>query len=234
MKVALVTGGSRGIGAATVKKFALNGFTVIANYNNSVSNAEKLKRELLEAGCDVHLFKANVSNCSEVSAMFDFVRKYFKHLDVLVNNAGVSLYSLCQDVSENQFDFVMDVNAKGTFFCCQEAIKLFLHQRCGAIVNVSSIWGIKGASCESVYSMSKHAILGLTKSLACELSDSSIKVNCVCPPIVITDMCRNFTQEDVENFCTENEVSVYSVEQVANDIYRLALSDDTGIILQEK
>ena len=234
MKIALVTGGSRGIGAAIVKKFATEGYTVILNYNKSEGCAQELQRQLASAGCDVHLARADISRCEEVSSMFQFIRKYFKHLDVLVNNAGVCNYSLCQDVSENDYEKVMDVNAKGTFFCCQQAAKMFVNQGYGGIVNVSSIWGLFGSACESVYSMSKHAVVGLTKSLAKELRDSNVRVNCVCPPIVLTDMCSDFSQEEVQEFCNENDVNVFTAEQVADDVFGLAISNDTGIILQER
>lgn len=234
MKIALVTGGSRGIGAAIVKKFVNEGYTVILNYNKSEHCAQELKRQLVGAGCDVHLFQADVSRCEEVLAMFQFVSKYFKHLDVLVNNAGVSNYLMCQDVSENDYDKVMDVNAKGTFFCCQQAVQMFVNQGYGSIVNVSSIWGLEGSACESVYTMSKHAVVGLTKSLAKELRESGVSVNCVCPPIVMTDMCSGFSEQEVQEFCAENFVKVFSAEQVADDVFNLATSTETGIILRER
>lgn len=233
MKIALITGGSRGIGAATAQKFAKENYTVVLNYHKSATEAEKLCKDLSSAGCDVHPFRADVADCNQVFDMFTFVQKYFKHLDVLVNNAGVALYKQCQDVSEEDFDTVMDINAKGAFFCCREAVKMFLKQGYGSIVNVSSLWGIKGASCESVYSMSKHAILGLTKSLAEELRPSNIRVNCVCPTIVQTDMCAHLSQQDVRDFCAENAVEAYSAEQVAKDIFNLAESDKTAFVLQE-
>lgn len=234
MKVVLITGGSRGIGAATAKEFAKNGYTVVINWCSSESAAESLKEELLRCGCDAHLYRADVSNAAEVKEMFVWIERYFKRLDILVNNAGVALSALCQDVSESDFDRVMGVNAKGAFLCCQKVIPLFLKQGGGAIVNVSSIWGVNGASCESVYSMSKHALVGLTKSLSEELSYCGVRVNCVCPPIVLTDMCAALSQDDIDNFCRENKVSVFSAEAVARDILRLATGNDSGVILQER
>ncbi len=234
MKVALITGASRGIGAATARAFAAENYTVLINWHNSESAALGLKEELLRCGCNAHLYRADVSNAAEVAEMFAWIEHYFKHLDVLVNNAGVALSALCQDVSESDFDRVMDVNAKGAFLCCQRAIPLFLKQGGGSIINVSSIWGVRGASCESVYSMSKHALVGLTKSLAEELSYSGVRVNCVCPPMVLTDMCANFTQNDIDEFCRDNKVSVFTAEAVAQDILRLATGKDSGVILQER
>ena len=191
MKVALVTGGARGIGAETVKKLAKEKYTVILNYRHSKQQAVELQRELIAAGGDIHLYCAYVSDVKQVSEMFAWVNKYFKKLDVLVNNAGVALTKQLQDVTESDYDTVMSTNAKAVFFCCQQALPLLKKSERGAIVNVSSIWGTKGASCESAYSMSKFAVVGLTKSLAEELQPAKITVNCVCPPIVLTDMSKH-------------------------------------------
>lgn len=233
MKICLVTGGSRGIGASTVKKFACEGYSVILNYNKSAAEAKALCADLNAKGCDVRLFRADVADCEQASAMFRYVESTFKRLDVLVNNAGVALYGQCQDVSEADFDRVMSVNAKGAFFCSAAAVKLFLSRGRGSIVNVSSIWGLRGASCESVYSMSKHALVGLTKSLSDELEFSDIAVNCVCPPIVTTQMCGELSPEDIEEFCRTNGKRVFTPEQVAEDIFRLATCGNSGIVLEE-
>lgn len=234
MKVALITGGSRGIGAAIVKKFAEMQYTVILNYCSSLQDAQNLRGQLLDAGCDVHLYKADVSNSNEVSAMFEWIKKYFKKLDVLINNAGVALTKQIQDVTESEFDKVTNVNAKGSFLCCQQALPLLKASGSGAIVNVSSIWGIEGASCESVYAMSKFAIVGLTKSLAEELKFTGITVNCICPPIVYTDMTRHLSAQDVQSFCNLRNLRAYTPDEVANDIYTLATCDVTGKVIIER
>lgn len=234
MKIALITGGSRGIGAATVKKFAQEQYTVILNYNKSKDQAETLQRELVASGCDVHLYQADVSDIQQVAEMFAWISKYFKKLDVLINNAGVALTRQLQDVTVAQFDSVMNTNARGSFFCCQQALPLLAKSDSGSIVNVSSIWGIEGASCESVYSMSKFAIVGLTKSLAEELQPLGITVNCVCPPIVLTDMSRNLTEQDVSSFCEQHNTRAYTPIQVADDIFALSTSRATGKVLVDK
>ena len=234
MKIALVTGGARGIGAETVKKFAKEGYTVIINYNRSKQQAMELQRELVASGCDAHLYCADVSDVGQVSEMFSWISKYFKKLDVLINNAGIALTKQLQDVTVDEFDSVMDTNAKSAFFCCQHALPLLQRSERASIVNVSSIWGTQGASCESVYSMSKFAIVGLTKSLAEELQPSNITVNCVCPPIVLTDMSKHLTKQDVDEFCAERNVKAYSPSEVACDIYTLAESGKTGIIFMEE
>ena len=234
MKIALVTGGARGIGAETVKKFAREQYTVIVNYHTSKEQAEQLQRELVAGGADIHLYCADVSDVQQLSEMFSWIAKYFKKLDVLVNNAGVALTKQLQDVTVEQFDCVMNTNAKSAFFCCQQALPLLKKSERGAIVNVSSIWGVQGASCESVYSMSKFAMVGLTKSLAEELQPSNITVNCVCPPIVLTDMCKHLTASDIEEFCAQHKVRAYSASQVAQDIFSLSQSGKTANILMEK
>ena len=232
MKVALVTGGSRGIGAETVKYFARNGYTVILNYHRSMQEANDLKRQMEQEGCGVHLYKANVADPVQVMAMFYFVKHYFKRLDVLVNNAGISLSAMCRDVTIDDYDAVMNTNARGTFFCAKHALPIMTSG--ASIVNVSSIWGLQGASCESVYSMSKFAVVGLTKSLALELQHMGISVNCICPPIVATDMCADLTAQDIAEFTERTGTTVYTPSQVAEQIFKLATSGETGQILQLK
>ena len=231
MKIALITGGSRGIGAECVKKFANEHYTVILNYNKSKAQAAELQHQLVSQGCDVHLYQADVSNQTQVVEMFAWVQKYFKHIDVLVNNAGVWCGGLIQDVSIDDYNFVMDTNAKGTFLCCKHALDLLRNGTNPAIVNMSSIWGLQGASCESVYAMSKFAVVGLTKSLAEEL-DGMVNVNCICPPIVLTEMCSGFTQEEKQAFCTEHNTKCYQPSEVADQIFQLATCAQSGIVLK--
>ena len=234
MKTALITGGSRGIGAATVTKFATEGYTVILNYRTSANQAEQLRRQLVQSGCDVHCYQADVADPTQVAEMFAWVAQYFKKLDVLVNNAGVALSQQLQDVTARQYDLVMNTNAKAAFFCCQQALPLLRKSDNAAIVNVSSIWGIEGASCESVYSMSKFAMVGLTKSLAEELNSAGVRVNCVCPPIVLTEMTSHLSKEAIAAFCQARKVRLYTPSEVANDVFALATGTDTGKILLER
>ena len=198
MKVALVTGGSRGIGAETVKYFARNGYTVILNYHRSMQEANDLKRQMEQEGCGVHLYKANVADPVQVMAMFYFVKHYFKRLDVLVNNAGISLIKQIQDISYEEYGRVMSVNMGGAFLCSREAAKGMIDKQSGLIVNISSVWGEVGGSCESVYSASKAALLGFTKALAKELGWSGVRVNSVSPGVIDTPMNAHFSAEDMQ------------------------------------
>lgn len=233
-KIALITGASRGIGAATARHFAQQGYTVIINYNNSADKAKALQTELLQCGYDVHLYKADVSSEQQAKEMFEYVAKYFKHLDVLINNAGVWRGGLVQDVSLDDYNTVMDTNARGAFLCCRHAMPLLLKGENPSVVNVSSIWGLYGASCESIYSMSKHAVIGLTASLAKEWKASGIRVNCLCPPMVQTDMCAGYSQLEIDDFCKQTGTNVYTADQVAKHIYQLAIDNNSGIVKELK
>ena len=231
MKTVLITGASRGIGAETVRAFAEKGYTVIANYNKSHDKAVALRDEMVSRGLDVHIFQADVSDSSQVEKMFCHIKRFYKKLDVVVNNAGVALYRQIQDTTDSQFERVMGVNCKGAFLVSREATKLFLERMQGSIVNISSVWGIRGASCESVYSMSKFAIVGLTLSLHEELNDCGINVNCVCPPIVETEMTANLSIEDKEEFSKKFGVPILDAVSVAQKILEVAESDESGNIV---
>lgn len=229
MKTVLVTGGSCGIGAQIARQFATQGYTVIINYNKSIDKAQQLKDSLVACGWDAHLVQADVSNVQSVQNMADFVKKYFKKLDVLVNNAGVSLNAMLQDTTIEQYDAVMDTNAKGAFVTTKYCLPLLNNSKNAQIINISSIWGTQGASCESVYSMSKFALVGLTKSLAKELS--AIRVNCVCPPIVNTQMTANLSVADKTQFAKDYNVPILEVSEVASAVYSIATADYTGKVI---
>lgn len=231
MKTVLITGASRGIGAETVRAFAEKGYTVIANYNKSHDKAVALRDEMVSRGLDVHIYQADVSDSSQVEKMFCHIKRFYKKLDVVVNNAGVALYRQIQDTTDSQFERVMGVNCKGAFLVSREATKLFLERMQGSIVNISSVWGLRGASCESVYSMSKFAIVGLTLSLHEELNDCGINVNCVCPPIVETEMTANLSIEDKEEFSKKFGVPILDAVSVAQKILEVAESDESGNIV---
>ncbi len=234
MKNVLITGGSGGIGSAVAKYYSDMGYTVLLHYNSSVDKAKLLQTQLNNNGGNVHLFQADLTSIEQIDNMISRILSLHKHIDVLVNNAGVSLHMQVQDTTPDMYDRVMAVNCRGSYFVSRAVIGSMLYRGSGAIVNVSSIWGIRGASCESVYSMSKHAIVGMTNSMAIELEDSGITVNCVCPPIVSTPMTSHLSSSDIANFNATYGVSLVSPDNVAKAIYELSVSDNTNQILQIK
>ena len=187
MKTVLVTGGVRGIGAAIARAFLKNGYRVCAAYSKDEESAKKIAAE------GVEVFRADVAREEDVQKLFAAIGR----VDVLVNNAGVALVKQIQDVSYEEFNRLMSVNVGGAFLCAREAAKGMIDNRNGLIVNISSVWGEVGGSCESVYSASKAALIGFTKALAKELGWSGVRVNCVSPGVIDTVMNARFSAEDM-------------------------------------
>ncbi len=196
-KIALVTGSSRGIGRATARELARSGWAVCINYHRRRDCAETLCQELLDEGCRVMVQQADVRNRAQVEAMVSAVRQQFGDVSLLVNNAGISRQGLFQDVSEDLWREMFAVNVDGAFHACQAVLPAMLREHQGSIVNISSIWGLRGASCEVAYACTKSAIVGLTRSLAMELAPSGIRVNCVAPGVIQTDMLKEVGEEIV-------------------------------------
>ena len=197
-KTAIVTGGSRGIGRQICIELAENGYNVVINYNNSEKKAEELKSLLTERGCSVEIFRADVSKSDDVREMFRFCLGKFENIDLLVNNAGISSEGLITDLDEEEWDRVVNTNLKSVFLCSREALKTMISNHSGKIINVSSMWGVTGGSCEVAYSASKAGVIGFTKALAKEVGLSGINVNAVAPGVIMTDMMNDFTEEDVQ------------------------------------
>lgn len=185
MKTALVTGGSRGIGAAICCRLARDGFRVVVHYNQNRVRAEALAGALArETGVSHIALPAELAERAEVEELFRLAGP----VDVLVNNAGIAQQKLFTDVTEEDWRRVFAVDVDGVFRCCQCALPHMIHEKAGSIVNISSMWGQVGASCEVAYSAAKAAVIGLTKALAQELGPSHIRVNCVCPGVIDTEM----------------------------------------------
>ena len=227
MSVALVTGASRGIGRAIAKKLSEKGFDVAINYKKNREKAEELKNEILEMGKKAEIFCADVSKPEEVESMVKEVLLTFGKIDVLVNNAGVALLQgLFTDFDAKKAREVFDVNVFGTMNCSRSVIPHFVSKKSGAIVNVSSVWGVLGASCEVIYSTSKGAIIAFTKALARELAPSGIRVNAVAPGMIDTDMNSHLSKEDM--VCFESDIPlgrIGSAEEVADTVCFLASRD---------
>ena len=203
MKTVIVTGGSRGIGAAIVKELAKEKYNVVLNYNNSEEAAKQIQTELKNIGIEIEIFKADVSKRDEVKKLVKFTLEKFKNIDVLINNAGIDQIKPFTDISDEDWNKMMQVNLNSVFYCSQEVLENMIHNKKGCIINISSIWGRVGASCEVHYSASKAAVDGMTKALAKELGPSNIRVNSVAPGIIQTDMNKDLSKEDLEEIINQ-------------------------------
>ncbi len=196
-RTVIVTGASRGIGKSIAELFANKGYKVLINFNHSEKKALHLYNKLRNKGLSVKLFKADVSKKKEVESMMKFCVDEFGSLDVLINNAGISQDKMFTDITDEDLDEMLNVNFKSVFYCSQSALKYMIPNKKGKIINISSIWGIIGASCEVHYSASKAAIIGLTKALAKELGPSNIQVNCIAPGVIQTDMLSPYNEDEL-------------------------------------
>ncbi len=202
-RVAIVTGGSRGIGRAIVERLAQKGIKVIANYNKSQEKAIELKEKLEKENIIIDIFQADVSKRAEVKKMIDYVIKKYGKIDILINNAGINQEKMFQDITDEDWDNVMKVNLYSVFCTTQETIKYMLKQKEGCIINISSIYGINGGSCAVAYSATKAGIDGITKALAKEVGPSNIRVNSIAPGCMNTDMNAYLTKEEWEEIKKE-------------------------------
>lgn len=229
-KVVLVTGGSRGIGRATVKRLAADGFRVAFTYCRAADHAEELVRSLTDLGADVAAFQADLCDFDAAARCVDEVLSRFGRIDALVNNAGVSSVGLFTDVSEEEWQRVLAVDLTGAAACAKVVLQDMLHRHSGRIVNVSSVWGVHGASCEAAYSAAKAGLLGLTRALAKEAGPSGITVNAVAPGVIDTDMNRHFDEETLAALAEETPLCrIGKAEDVAAAIAFL-LSEDASFI----
>lgn len=202
-KVAIVTGGSRGIGAEIVKELANNNYHVVLNYNKSEELAKNIKAELLEKGKKIEIFKADVSKREEVRKLIKFVLEEYSKIDILINNAGIAQEELFTQITDEDWNKMIQTNLNSVFYCTQETVPTMINQKNGCIINISSIWGVTGGSCEVSYSTAKAAINGFTKALAKELGPSQVRVNAIAPGIIDTDMNKNLVKEDIEDIKNE-------------------------------
>lgn len=203
--VVLVTGASRGIGKAIAQSLAKNENKVIANYNKSEEQAKLLEKEFN----NIEIYRADVSKREEVHNMIqDIIGKYGR-IDVLINNAGISQEKMFSDVTDEDWNNMINTNLYSVFCTIQEVLPYMIAQKNGSIINISSIWGIVGASCESIYSVSKAGIDAITKSLAKELGPSGIRVNSIAPGIIDTDMNKNLSKQEIEDI--KNEIPLEKI-----------------------
>ena len=209
MKTVLVTGGSRGIGKCIVENLAKDGFNVVLNYNKSEKQAKQIKKELEEQGINIEICKADISKREEVKKLIKFSLNKFGNIDVLINNAGIAKLQMFNDITDEDWNEMLNTNLNSVFYTTQEVLPNMIHNKNGCIINVSSIWGVVGASCEVAYSVSKAGINGMTKSLAKELGLSNIRVNAIAPGVIDTEMNSNLDnaiKEQIKNDTPLNKI----------------------------
>jgi len=218
MKYALVTGGSRGIGAQICKELSENGYFVYVNYNSSYEKANQLAAEI--GGKAVGF---DVSDTENAKNKINEILIECKHLDLLVNNAGVSEIELFNFTSQENADKILNINLKGTLNCSRAVVSSMVNNKSGCIINISSMWGQCGASCEVDYSASKAGVIGFTKALAKELAPSGIRVNCVSPGFITTEMNKKFTKDELEDIRNEIPLGIFGTPaDIANAVIFLA------------
>lgn len=202
-KIIIVTGASRGIGREIAKELAKKGYKIIANYNKSEKEIINLKSELKNEKIDIDIFKADISNRNEAEKLVEYTINKYKKIDVLINNAGISQFKEFTQITNKDWENMINTNLNSVFYMTQETCKNMIHNKNGCIINISSIWGVVGASCEVHYSVSKAGIDAMTKSLAKELGPSNIRINSIAPGIVNTEMNKDLTKEEIEKIRQE-------------------------------
>lgn len=203
-RVVVITGASNGIGEGIVRYLSKYDYNIVLNYNTSKDKALKIQNEISEKfGKQIEIFKADISKRKEVKELVEFCIEKFKRIDVLINNAGISQIKPFTDITDEDWNNIIQVNLTSAFYTSQECLRYMIKEKNGCIINISSIWGKTGASCEVHYSVSKAGLDGLTKSLAKELGPSNIRVNGIAPGIIDTRMNNDLTKEDIESIKEE-------------------------------
>lgn len=240
-KTALVTGAGRGIGAAIAKKLADKGATVIINYSGNDKAAQDTLDDITADGNKAEIYKCNVADYEEVEQMIQYVVQKYKKIDILINNAGITRDGLIMRMSEKDFDEVIDVNLKGTFNCIRHVARQMIKQRCGRIVNMSSVVGIAGNAGQINYAASKAGVIGITKSAAKELAARGITVNAIAPGYIDTDMTRVLSDDIKDSIVSQiplkkmgqvsdiADAAVFLVSDMASYITGQVLSVDGGM-----
>ena len=232
-KCALITGASGGIGSEIALRLAKDGFNIAACYYSDENGIKELEKKLSLTEAEYRIYKADVADMNSIKKIFADATDYFGGVSVLVNNAGIAQQKLFTDITEEEFDRITDINFKGVFSCCQSAVPFMVSQKSGKIINISSMWGVCGASCETVYSATKAAVIGLTKALARELAPSNIQVNCVAPGAIDTKMNSNLSDEEKKALADEIPMGRFGTpEEIAGIVSFLASVDSDYVTAQ--
>lgn len=219
-KVALVTGGAKGIGSAIVKRLINDGYKVAFTYNNSEEKAQTL---CAETGANCKAYKLDITDSNTVKTVVDDIERNFGEIAVLVNNAGIAEQALFTDITDEMWHRMIETNLSGAFYCSRAVLKYMINRKSGKIINISSIWGETGGSCEVHYSASKSGLIGMTKALAKEVGLSGITVNSVSPGVILTDMTSQFDEETMNALKEETPLNrIGTPEDVAGAVSFLA------------
>lgn len=222
-KTVLITGASRGIGAETARLFAKNGCNVIINYNQSRKEAEQLLFEISGSGGNARLLKCDVSDSSDVKNSAKQAESMFGDIDVLINNAGIAQQKLFCDITDDDYKRIMGVNLDSVFYVTRAYLPGMIKRKSGRIINIASVWGQTGASCEVHYSAAKAGVIGLTKALAKEVAPCNITVNCIAPGVIKTDMIKGFDNDSLDALINETPLGALGTPlDVANTALFLA------------
>ena len=232
MKNVLITGGSGGIGSALCVAFAQAGCNVAVHYNKNSDGAERLAKILCESyGVDAVAVQADVSDRRSVNEMFDIIDNTLGSIDVLVNNSGIAGQKLFTDITADDWKAMLGVNLDGVFNSTQECLKRYMiKNHSGVILNISSMWGQVGASCEVHYSAAKAGVIGLTKALAKEVGLSGVRVNCICPGVVMTDMMKSFDEQTINELKEETPLNTLGTPKDIADAAVFLCSDRAKFI----
>lgn len=223
MEIALITGGAQGIGAEICRQLSKMGYFIILNYFKSEEKAKEVISQIKNEGGYAEKYCCDIRNKKDIQEMVKYIIQKYNRIDLLVNNAGISEHKLFQDITEEDYRNMIDTNLTGAFFLSQSVVENMISRKRGKIVNISSIWGLSGASMEVHYSIAKAGIIALTKGLAQELAPSNIQVNCVAPGAINTRMMQGFTIEELETFCETIPMGrLGTITEVANCVSFLA------------
>lgn len=230
MKSAIVTGASGGIGSKTAKQLADDGYSVAVIYNNNVTEANKVVSDIKLCGGEASAYKCDVKNSNQVNKIVDLIEKELGEISVLVNNAGIAQQKLFTDITDGDWQNMIDTNLSGVFYFCRAVLPFMINRKSGKIINIASMWGETGGSCEVHYSAAKAGVIGLTKALAKEVSLSGITVNCVSPGVIETEMVTRLGADTVNLLKDEIPLSRLGTPNDIADAVSFLASDKASYI----
>lgn len=232
--VAVITGAGKGIGRATALQLAKDGYKIAVCYNNSRSAAEKTVSDIISAGGTARAYKLDITDSQNVNSVIADIEKSFGEIAVLINNAGIAEQSLFTDITDEMWRKMLDTNLSGAFYCARAVLPFMIHRKRGKIINIASIWGETGGSCEVHYSAAKAGVIGMTKALAKEVGPSGITVNCVSPGVILTDMTSHFDEDTMNTLKDETPLGrIGTPEDIAGAVSFLASSEADFITGQD-